>query len=275
MDLVICLPTYNEASNLPAMHAALRRTVPTAFLVVIDDASPDGTGAVADSLADDDPRLCVLHRPGKYGLGKAYLAAFRWLLAGSAPNEDFTVYPHGLILDSPPPLILQMDADFSHPVACVPAMHEAASEADLVIGSRNVAGGGIARWGRGRRLLSRWGSAYARFWTGMPVRDCTAGFKLWRRDLLAEVIAYPIASNGYAFQIETSFLAWRLGGRIREMPIIFADRAAGQSKMSIRIALEAALLVPRLRWRYRCIVGRRARVFQPQTKTFAIDEGRI
>ncbi|MCX7934645.1 MAG: polyprenol monophosphomannose synthase [Planctomycetota bacterium] len=255
MDLAICLPTYNEADNLPAMHAALRNIAPEALLVVIDDASPDGTGDLADRLASRDPRLKVLHRPRKEGLGQAYRAAFIWLLHGSAATAGCDLYIRGERPPVSPALILQMDADFSHPVSSIPALLAAARDADLVIGSRHIAGGGIARWGRGRRLLSRWGSAYARLWTGMPVRDCTAGFKLWRRDLLAAVLAHPLMSNGYAFQIETSYLAWRLGGRLREVPIVFTDRRGGKSKMSLRIALEAMLVVPALRWRYRRLVN--------------------
>ncbi len=252
MELAICLPTYNEAMNLPALHAALRRIAPGALLVVIDDASPDGTGAVADRLAAVDPLLCVLHRPRKDGLGKAYLAAFRWLLRSGAAAEEISVcWRGGEMPAESPSLVLQMDADFSHPIVSIPSLLEAAAEADLVIGSRHTAGGGIARWKLGRRLLSCWGSVYARLWTGMPVRDCTAGFKVWRRHLLAAIIAYPIMSNGYVFQIETTFLAWCLGGRLQEVPIIFNDRAAGQSKMNLRIALEAACVVPKLRWRYR------------------------
>ncbi len=231
----ICLPTFNEAANLPLIAAEIFAYVPQARLLVIDDNSPDGTGEVAKRLAAADDRIRILHRPQKEGLGRAYLDAFA-RLANAADTGPFVV---------------QMDADLSHPPARLPALLAAAVDADLVIGSRYVAEGGVSDWSWRRRLLSRFGSAYARFWLGLKIRDLTGGFKVWRRELLARVIERPIAAGGYAFQVETTYLAHLLGARIVETPILFAERARGESKMSADIALEAFTLLPRLAWQHR------------------------
>lgn len=229
-ETVVCIPTYNERRSLPETLPAVRRALPEAGILVIDDASPDGTGALANGIAAADPAVAVLHRLGKAGLGAAYLDAFGRLLADEGVRH-----------------IVQMDADGSHPPEALPALVGALGEAELAVGSRYAPGGAVRDWGLPRRILSRFGSAYARAWLGLPVRDPTGGFKAWRRTLLARVLAYPIRTSGYAFQVETTHIAHRLGARIREVPIVFADRAAGRSKMSGAIALEAAWAVPRMR----------------------------
>ncbi|HET8541392.1 MAG TPA: polyprenol monophosphomannose synthase [Anaeromyxobacter sp.] len=218
---VICLPTYDERDNLAPIVAAIHAIVPEVDLLVVDDASPDGTGALADELAARDPRVKVLHRAGKEGLGKAYLAAFAWALERG----------YGLVLE--------MDADFSHDPAHLPALLAAARDADLVLGSRYVPGGGTVNWGLGRRLVSRGGSTYARAVLGVRVRDLTGGFKCFRREVLEAIDLASVECTGYAFQIELTYRALLRGFRVREVPIVFKDRRVGQSKMSKRIVLEA------------------------------------
>jgi len=218
---LICLPTYNEIDNLRPMVAAILAAVPAVEILVIDDNSPDGTGALADELAAADRRVHVLHRAGKEGLGKAYLAGFAWALSGG----------YGLIME--------MDCDFSHDPKYLPAMLAAAGEADLVLGSRYVAGGGTVNWGLGRKLISRGGSLYARTILGLSVRDLTGGFKCFRREVLEAIDLPSVQCTGYAFQIELTYRASRKGFRVREIPIVFADRRVGHSKMSRRIVLEA------------------------------------
>jgi len=218
---VICLPTYDERENLAPIVAAIHAAVPEVDVLVVDDASPDGTGALADALAARDPRVKVLHRAGKQGLGKAYLAAFAWAL-----ERDYG-------------LVLEMDADFSHDPAHLPALLAAARDADLVLGSRYVEGGGTVSWGLGRRLVSRGGSAYARAVLGVRVRDLTGGFKCFRREVLEAIDLPSVECTGYAFQIELTYRALRRGFRVVEVPITFHDRRVGQSKMSRGIVLEA------------------------------------
>jgi dolichol-phosphate mannosyltransferase len=230
----ITLPTYNEAENLEpvvrAIVAELDRTVPgNGHLVVVDDSSPDGTGEIADRLAAELPRVEVLHRPGKEGLGKAYLAGFRYAHARGAD------------------LVIVMDADFSHDPAHLPALIAAAETSDLVLGSRYVAGGKILDWPPLRRVLSRGGSFYARTILGVGVRDLTTGFRCIRRELLETIEPSTLRSQGYVFNIELTYRAIRGGFRVTEVPITFRDRQAGQSKISLDIAFEALLLVPRLR----------------------------
>jgi len=188
---------------------------------VVDDNSPDGTGALADAVAAREPRVKVLHRAGKEGLGKAYLAGFAWALAQG----------YGLVLE--------MDADFSHDPRYLPAMLARAAEADLVLGSRYVPGGGTENWGLVRRLISKGGSLYARTILGVKVRDLTGGFKCFRREVLEGIDLASVECTGYAFQIELTYRALRRGFRVVELPIVFADRRVGQSKMSRRIVLEA------------------------------------
>jgi dolichol-phosphate mannosyltransferase len=230
--IVICLPTYNERETLPLILPRIFAAVPEAQVLVIDDNSPDGTGMLAEELAAQDQRVSVLHRETKEGLGLAYRDGFRFAL------EKFS-----------PEFIVQMDADLSHLPETLPEMLAMIEDADLVLGSRYVNGGGVKNWGMHRRLLSRFGSLYARIWLGLPYHDLTGGFKLWRSDLLQKVLANPVFAGGYAFQVEMTFHAHRLGGRIREVPIMFADREDGHSKMSLAIALEALWKVPMLRWK--------------------------
>jgi dolichol-phosphate mannosyltransferase len=218
---LVCLPTYDEKDNVVPMVEAILAATPEVDVLVIDDNSPDGTGRLADGVAARQPRVHVLHRAGKQGLGKAYLAGFAWAL------------------DRGYRLVLEMDADFSHDPAYLPGMLEAAREADLVLGSRNVPGGGTRNWGVGRKLISRGGSLYARTILGIPVRDLTGGFKCFRREVLEAIDLPSVECTGYAFQIELTYRALRKGFRVKEIPIVFVDRRVGHSKMSRRIVLEA------------------------------------
>ncbi|MBA3412764.1 MAG: polyprenol monophosphomannose synthase [Actinobacteria bacterium] len=227
---IVCLPTYNERSNLEPMLRALGETLPAGGRVlVIDDSSPDGTGELAERLARELAYVDVLHRPVKNGLGPAYLAGFRRALADGAE------------------LVLEMDCDFSHDPRDVPRLIEAAERADLVLGSRYVAGGSIPSWGIVRRAISAGGSAYARLLLGVRVRDLTGGFKCYRRAVLERIDLQAISSRGYAFQVETTYRALQAGFRVVEIPITFVDRELGGSKMSRSIVLEAAWKVPALR----------------------------
>ena len=233
----LVLPTYNEAENLePLVQAAtgsLASASPDHRLLIVDDNSPDGTGQIADRLAAARDDVEVLHRAAKEGLGPAYLAGFRRALDAGAE------------------LVLEMDADFSHDPADVPRLIEAAADADLVLGSRYTPGGGVAGWDWHRRLLSRAGCWYARTVLGVPVRDLTGGFKCFRREVLERLDLTGIHADGYGFQIEMTYRAIRAGFRVREVPITFHDRRAGESKMDTRIAAEAVWKVPALRWRLR------------------------
>jgi len=228
----IIVPTYNEAENLPGIAAAILAELPAATLLVVDDGSPDGTGKLADELAAGDPRIRVRHRPTKQGLGKAYLDGFRVALDGGAQ------------------IVVQMDADWSHDPAALPGLIAPidAGQADLVIGSRYVAGGGVVDWGLARRVISRGGSLFARTVLGLGPHDLTGGFKAWRAGTLGAIPFGGIHAGGYVFQIEMTFRASRLGARIEEVPITFRDRRVGQSKMSRRIIGEALIVVLQLRW---------------------------
>jgi dolichol-phosphate mannosyltransferase len=237
----LILPTYDEAENIEAIvtaaRAALGQAAPDGYrILVVDDDSPDGTGQIADRLAAEHGEVEVLHRTVREGLGPAYLAGFAHAL------ENGAAY------------VLEMDADFSHDPADLARLLAAAAAADLVLGSRYVAGGGITDWGPVRRLVSRGGSWYAQRVLGLRVRDLTGGFKCFRREVLEAIDLPTVRSRGYAFQVELTYRAVRAGFRVVELPILFRDRQAGRSKMSWRIAGEAALLVPRLRF------GRRARM---------------
>jgi dolichol-phosphate mannosyltransferase len=231
---IVCLPTYNELENLEPMVRALGEK--GVSVLVIDDNSPDGTGELADRLVAELDHVEVLHRETKEGLGPAYLAGFRHALAGDAD------------------LILEMDADFSHDPDDVPRLIQRIGEADVVLGSRYVEGGSIRNWGRLRRLVSAGGSGYARRVLGVRVHDLTGGFKCFRREVLEALDLEAISSRGYAFQIETTYRALRAGFRVVEVPISFADRERGGSKMSRRIVLEAIWKVPMLR--LRALLGR-------------------
>jgi dolichol-phosphate mannosyltransferase len=230
MRALVCLPTYNERENLEPMVRALGELLgPDDGVLVIDDASPDGTGEIADRLAGERPNVQVLHRAAKQGIGPAYLAGFRHALAAGAE------------------LVLEMDCDFSHDPNAVPQLIAAAADADLVLGSRYVGGGGTRNWGLVRRTISRGGSLYAQILLGTRVRDLTGGFKCYRRAVLESIDLDAIRSHGYAFQIETTYRALRAGFRVVEVPIVFVDREAGGSKMSRAIVLEAIWKVPALR----------------------------
>jgi dolichol-phosphate mannosyltransferase len=229
----VVVPTYNEAENLErlvrAIVAQLAQVEDTYRVLIVDDSSPDGTGAIADRLAAELDPVEVLHRVEKDGLGRAYAAGFARALAGGAER------------------VVQMDADFSHDPAHLPALIAATEEADLAIGSRYVAGGGVSEWGALRRLLSRGGSWYARRVLGLPVRDLTGGFKCWRRGSLEQVARAGFQTAGFGFQVELTYRAARAGARIAEVPIVFRERRVGTSKMSSRIVLEALWRVLELR----------------------------
>ncbi len=231
-DVWLVLPTYNEAENVERMVAGITAALPAgARVLIVDDSSPDGTGQIADRLARESPLVEALHRARKEGLGPAYLAGFRRALdAGAA-------------------LIVQMDADHSHDPADLPRLLEAAAGADLVIGSRYVAGGSVGDWGPIRRGISRAGSAYARLVLGVGVRDLTGGFKVIHRRVLDAIGLDSIASHGYAFQVEITYRAIRAGFTVVEVPIEFRDRRIGQSKMTGAIVREAVVGIPRMRLR--------------------------
>jgi dolichol-phosphate mannosyltransferase len=224
---VVCLPTYNERENLEPMLRALGDK--DVHVLVIDDNSPDGTGQLADRLAEELDYVSVLHRPAKEGLGPAYLAGFRRALSDGAE------------------LVLEMDCDFSHDPSDVPRLVAAADDADVVLGSRYVDGGGVRNWGLVRRFISAGGSWYARVLLGTSVRDLTGGFKCYRRRVLETIDLDAVRSKGYAFQIETTYRALRAGFRVVEVPITFVDREDGVSKMSRTIVAEAIWKVPSLR----------------------------
>jgi dolichol-phosphate mannosyltransferase len=228
----VVLPTYDESENLEEISAAILGALPGAVLLVVDDNSPDGTGDIAERLAAADPRIRVTHRPGKQGLGRAYLDGFATALAGGAA------------------VIVQMDADWSHDPAVLPSIIGpiTTGDADLVIGSRYTRGGGVMDWGILRRLISRGGSVFARIVLRLGPHDLTGGFKAWRATTLDALPFAGVRAGGYVFQIEMTYRASRLGARVVEVPITFRDRRAGQSKMSRRIIVEALLVVLTLRW---------------------------
>ena len=228
---LIVTPTFNERYNLPLFVRATLEVLPEAHVLVVDDASPDGTGAVADELARADSRVRVHHRAGKLGLGTAYVEGFN---LGLKEGYDY---------------FFEMDTDLSHDPNYLPAFFAAfANGADVVIGSRNVAGGGVEGWGLGRHVLSKGGSLYARSILGVDVRDLTSGYKAYSRRALEAIDLASVHSNGYSFQIETTYRAWLKGMRVAEVPIVFVDRRAGESKMSRRIFAEAVLMVWKLRF---------------------------
>lgn len=229
-SIAIVIPTYNEHANLTSIVQGIAELLPDARIVVVDDNSPDGTGQLADDLASTMNSLTVLHRPGKSGIGPAYVAGFR---AALAFDTD---------------LVAAMDADGSHSPADLMTMIEAAQSADLVIGSRYVAGGSTVGWPRSRRILSRFGGIYARTVLGAPFTDMTSGFKLYRRAALEAVPLSSLRTDGYGFQIETTWHVWKSGRTVQEVPITFHDRVAGKSKLSRRIVFEAMLMVWRLRF---------------------------
>ncbi|HWB81203.1 MAG TPA: polyprenol monophosphomannose synthase [Nannocystaceae bacterium] len=229
---VVVIPTYDERENLPRIVAAVLAAEPDVHVLVVDDASPDGTGALADELAKSEPRVRVMHRRGKEGLGRAYLDAFARLLA------DPIGYTH----------VIQIDADFSHDPCSIGALRRACREgADVAVGSRWTKGGGTQGWPRSRQWMSKGGSRYASLVLGVPVRDLTAGFKCWRREVLEALPLDRILTAGYGFQIEMTTRAVKLGFRVVEVPITFTDRTVGTSKMSGAIFREALIGVWKLR----------------------------
>ena len=227
----VVLPTYDEIDNLRPIAEAILAALPGAVLLVVDDASPDGTGDLADVLAAADPRVRVRHRAGKQGLGRAYLDGFGVAIAGGAR------------------IVVQMDADWSHDPSALPSLLAPIEDgaADLVIGSRYVPGGGVEDWGIGRRIVSRGGSLFARIVLALPVRDLTGGFKAWRATALSSIPFAGVHAGGYVFQIEMTWRARLAHARIREVPIVFRDRRVGSSKMSRRIVAEALVVVVALR----------------------------
>lgn len=235
--IMVVIPTYNEAENLPVLAAEIwALTIPGLSILVVDDNSPDGTGRVADELVQQHPgRIQVLHRTRKEGLGRAYVAGFKYALAQQAD------------------IIIQMDCDFSHSPQHIPEMLARLQKADVVVGSRYVPGGQVdERWETGRYLLSWWANAmYTRLILHLNVKDTTAGFKCWRAEVLRGINLNTISSNGYSFQFEMAFVTEKLGYRVVEIPIYFEDRRIGRSKLTIPIKIEAALRAWEILWRYR------------------------
>lgn len=227
---LVVTPTYNEKDNLVRFVDAVRGALPDADLLVVDDASPDGTGAIADAIAAKDPHVRVMHRAGKLGLGTAYVQAFT---RGLSDGYD---------------RFFEMDADLSHDVRYLPDFVRALDEGyDVVIGSRNIPGGGVDGWGLGRHILSKGGSLYSRTILGLPIRDLTSGYKAFSRRALEAISLEDVHSNGYSFQIEMTYRAALHGMRVKEVPIVFVDRTAGRSKMSRKIFVEAIGMVWKLR----------------------------
>ena len=228
---LVIIPTYNELDNLEPISSAVLKADPRVDILVVDDNSPDGTGRLADKLAAKEPRIKVLHREKKQGLGRAYLHAFRWAL------EHQYQY------------IIEMDADFSHDPRYLPGLIDTAvSGADIALGSRYVEGGGTVNWGISRQIISQGGSLYARTILGVKIRDLTGGFKCFNRRVLEAIDLDAVQSSGYAFQIELTYRALKKGFTVKEVPIVFEDRRVGQSKMSRKIFLEAVTMVWKLRF---------------------------
>jgi dolichol-phosphate mannosyltransferase len=230
MKALIVIPTYNERHNIGRIIPEILKQDPGIHVLVVDDSSPDGTGAVVSQLMESEPRIHLIEREGKQGLGTAYLAGFRWAL-----SETDAEY------------IFEMDADFSHDPAALPTFLEMIQHCDLVVGSRYVNGITVMNWPLSRLFLSVFANYYAAAVTGLPVKDCTGGFKCFRRRTLQGLPLSKVHSDGYGFQIELNYHAWKRGFQIREIPIVFTDRVVGESKMSRRIIWEAAWVVWRLR----------------------------
>jgi len=238
--ILVIVPTYNERDNIESIVARVLQSVPEANLLVADDSSPDGTGKIADELAIADPRVHVLHRPEKAGLGAAYIAGFRW---GLERGYD---------------VLVEMDADGSHAPEQLPRLLAALRDADVVLGSRWVAGGTVVNWPKSRELISRSGNLYTRVALGMPLRDATGGYRAYRRGVLESIDLDSVASQGYCFQVDLAWRAARAGFRVVEVPITFADRERGESKMSGRIVREALWRVTQWGARHRADQLRRA-----------------
>ncbi|MES2766454.1 MAG: polyprenol monophosphomannose synthase [Bacteroidota bacterium] len=225
MNPIIVIPTYNERSNIENIIRAVFESVPKINILIVDDGSPDGTGEIIRSMMETNPRIHLIERAGKMGLGTAYCRGFEYAL-----EKGFDV-------------IFEMDADFSHDPKEIPKFLKEIEENDLVIGSRYISGVNVVNWPMSRLLISYFANIYTQTITRMPIKDATGGFKAFRADLLRKINLKKIRSNGYAFQIEINFLAWKAGARIKEIPIIFIDRTSGVSKMSKKIVREAVFLV--------------------------------
>lgn len=230
MKTLIIVPTYNELENLPSLLTEIFSNAPTTDILIVDDNSPDGTGDLADKMSAEDSRVHVLHRSGKLGLGTAYIAGFKYAIAQGYDAA------------------FEMDADFSHDPRYLPEFLKQIEQADLVIGSRYISGGSTPNWSLGRRLISGCGNIFARVVLGLPIKDCTAGFRCYRREVLEAIALDTIHSQGYGFQVEMAYRVQRLGFKIVETPIVFMDRRVGKSKMSRAIVLEAFTYVLRARF---------------------------
>lgn len=250
MQSLIIVPTYNEIANIEPLLTAILAVAPTIHVLVVDDSSPDGTGMCAEQIAAKTNRVRVMHRSGKLGLGTAYIAGFRYALAQGYDR------------------IVQMDADFSHRPEDLSRLLQASTHADLVVGSRNIPGGRTENWSLMRHVISRGGSFYARMLLGLPIKDCTSGFKCFRRGALETIDLDRVASSGYGFQVEMNYLCYRAGLRLSEVPIVFPDRTAGQSKMSGPIISEAATVVWRLRRDAHHNARRGSRSFAPSPAAY-------
>lgn len=231
MEALVVIPTYNEKENIRRIIDAVLGQGGGIEVLVVDDNSPDGTGAIVDEMSKTGPRVHVIHREGKMGLGSAYIAGFKWALAGTDAKYVF-----------------EMDADFSHDPGAIPEFLRAIADCDLVVGSRYLNGITVVNWPLQRLILSTGANIYTRKITGLPLKDSTGGFKCFRREVLEALPLDTIRSDGYSFQIEMNFFCWKKGFRIREIPIIFTDRRVGVSKMSRKIVWEAAFMVWRLRF---------------------------
>lgn len=244
MKITVIIPTFNEAENLPEMVSVLFQLPLDLKILVVDDNSPDGTGRIADALTMDHPgRMDVLHRTGKFGLSSAYLQAFRSLFDNSVD------------------IIAHMDCDFSHDPTVLPEMAKQIEGCDVVFGSRYIPGGSTdIRWPFWRKALSAWGNFYARTILNLPIRDVTGGFRMWRRTTLESMPLERVKSNGYVFTVEMAYLAYKLGYKICETPIYFADRRWGKSKMSFKIQVEAAFRTWAVLWNYRDLRSKRRAV---------------
>jgi len=229
MKTLVIIPTYNERENIERIVPLVLDKDPSIHVLIVDDGSPDGTGQIADSMSKENDRIFVIHRQNKSGLGTAYIAGFKFALK------------------KPYDLIFEMDCDFSHDPKYIPHFLEAIRDADLVLGSRYISGVNVINWPMSRLLLSYYANVYSRIITGLPVKDATGGFKCYRREVLETVDLDKVKSNGYSFQIEMSFRAWKKGFQIKEIPIVFEDRKLGQSKMSKKIVREAVWMVWKLR----------------------------
>lgn len=236
MEALIIIPTYNEKENIESLIEAILDIKESIDVLVVDDNSPDGTGDIVDAEAARNPRVHILHRASKQGLGTAYIAGFKWALENTDAKYVF-----------------EMDADFSHDPQAIPEFLESIKDHDVVLGSRYLNGITVVNWPLSRLILSYSANIYTRIATGLPLKDSTGGFKCFRREVLEQLPLDTIHSDGYAFQIEVNFICWKKGFRLKEIPIIFVDRRVGISKMSRRIIWEAALIV----WRFRFMSSRR------------------